>query len=135
MRRDYYFSVKRNVGILDRILRVGLGLVLVPVGLILLAVFQGKVPGLVIAGLGGIGLVTGITGFCPLYVPFGINTLEKEKELIDRFKSRAAEHMDRRMSMAPGHMDSCMSMMVSFRQGFAASGGPPSVMETHNPPE
>ena len=92
---------KRNVGVLDRILRVGLGLVLVPVGLILLGVLQGNVPGLVIAGFGGIGLVTSITGFCPLYVPLGINTLEKEKELIDRFKSMAAGHMEKCMLRLP----------------------------------
>jgi hypothetical protein len=80
----------------------------------------------VIVGLGGIGLITGITGFCPLYIPFGINTLEKEKEFIDRFKS-----------MAAGHMDRCMSMMAGFRQGFAASGNPrpASVRETQNPQE
>lgn len=123
---------KRNVGILDRIVRVGLGLVLVPVGLILLGVLQGNVPGLVIAGLGGIGLITGITGFCPLYILFGINTLEKEKELIDRFKS-----------MAAGHMERCMSMMAGFRQGSAArrvprpeqncGPCPPSAVETQNP--
>lgn len=123
---------KRNVGILDRIVRVGLGLVLVPVGLILVAVLQGNVPGLVIAGLGGIGLITGITGFCPLYVLFGINTREKEKELIDRFKSMAGEHMER-----------CMSMMAGFRQGSAARRVPrpeqdcgpcvPSAVETQNP--
>lgn len=123
---------KRNVGVLDRIVRVGLGLVLVPVGLILLGVLQGKVPGLVIAGLGGIGLITGITGFCPLYIPFGINTLEKEKELIDRFKSMAGAHMER-----------CMSMMAGFRQASAARRVPrpeqdcgpcvPSAVETQNP--
>lgn len=96
---------KRNEGILDRIVRVALGMVLLPAGLFLLGGLQGSVLGLVITGLGVWVLITGITGFCPLYVPFGINTLEKEKELIDRFKS-----------MAVGHMDRCMSMMASFRQ-------------------
>jgi hypothetical protein len=97
---------KRNVGILDRIARVTLGTVLLPSGLFLLGGLQGNVLGLVIAGLGLIGLVTGLTGFCPLYVPFGINTLEKEKEFVSRAMSR------------------CMSMMASFRQGTASSGNP-----------
>lgn len=97
---------KRNEGILDRIVRVALGLVLVPLGLILLGVLQGNVPGLVIAGLGGLALITGITGFCPLYLPFGINTREKEIELFDKFRVTMARVMDR-----------CMSMMAGFRQG------------------
>lgn len=98
---------KRNVGTLDRIVRVALGLVLLPAGLFLLGGLQGSMLGLVIAGLGGIGLFTGFTGFCLLYALLGINTREKEKELIAR------------------HMSKCMSMMASFRQG-AAGGGDPS---------
>jgi hypothetical protein len=122
---------KRNLGILDRIVRVALGLVLLPVGLILLGVLQGNVAGLVIAGLGAIGLITGVTGVCPLYILFGINTLEKEKELFDRFRA-----------MAAGWMDRCMSMMAGFRQTPSDSGSlsasrtcgpcPPSIEEAPN---
>jgi len=101
---------KRNEGILDRIVRVTLGTVLLPSGLFLLGGLQGSVLGLVIAGLGLIGLVTGLTGFCLLYVPFGINTREKEKEFVSRSMSR------------------CMSMMASFRQGTFRSENP-SVMQ------
>jgi hypothetical protein len=104
---------KRNAGILDRIVRVTLGMVLLPVGLFLLGGMQGSVLGLVVAALGAIGLLTGFTGFCPLYIPFGINTLDKEKELIDRFKSAAA-----------GQMDRCMSKMAGFRRAAADSGAP-----------
>jgi hypothetical protein len=96
---------KRNVGLLDRIVRVGLGVVLLPAGLVLLGGLRSGVPGVLLAGLGVLGLVTGLTGFCPLYVPFGINTLEKEKELIAR----------------------CRSMMAGFRQGSASSGDPSAV--------
>lgn len=115
---------KRNVGILDRIACLALGVVFLPTGLFLLGGLQGNVLGLVIAGLGLIGLVTGLTGFCPLYVLFGINTLEKEKELVSKTMSR------------------CMSMMASFRLGTASSGNPsamqmcgpssPRVDDTHN---
>jgi hypothetical protein len=104
---------KRNVGVLDRSVRVTVGIVLLPVGLFLLGALQSSVLGLVVAGVGGIALITGFTGFCPLYIPFGINTLEKEKELIDRFKSMASERMDR-----------CMSMMAGFPQVPADSGSP-----------
>lgn len=122
---------KKNEGILDRIVRVTLGVVLLPSGLFWLDGLQGSVSGLVVAGLGGIGLLTGLTGFCLLYVPFGINTREKEKELIDRFRAMASEGMDR-----------CMSMMAEFRQVSAdraslSSGEmcgpcPPSSERSHN---
>lgn len=88
---------KRNEGILDRIVRVALSLVLLLTGLFLIGVLQSNVLGLVITGFGLWVLITGLVGFCPLYVPLGINTLEKEKELFAR----------------------CRSMMASFRQGQA----------------
>ena len=97
---------KRNVGILDRIARLTLGTVLLPSGLFWLGGLQGNVLGLVTASLGMLGLVTGLTGFCPLYVPFGINTREKERGFVSRSMSR------------------CMSIMASFRQGAAGSGNP-----------
>lgn len=106
---------KRNEGILDRTVRVALGLVLLPVGLFLLGGLQASALGLVVASLGGWLLITGITGVCPLYIPFGINTLEKEKELIAW----------------------CMSMASGFRpSGFPCAGpmrgpGPQSLEKTH----
>lgn len=93
---------ERNEGILDRIVRVALSLVLLPVGLLWLGGLQGSVLGLVIAGLGVFVLITGLTGFCILYVPLGINTLGKERELMAR----------------------CMTMMAGIRQGTASSGHP-----------
>ena len=70
---------KRNEGIIDRTLRVALAIVLLSVGLFLLGGLQGNVTGLIVASFGLLPLITGLTGFCPLYVPFGISTLEKEK--------------------------------------------------------
>lgn len=84
---------KRNEGIIDRTLRVALATVLLSVGLFLLNGLQGNVPGLIVAGFGMLPLITGLTGFCPLYVPFGISTLEKEKELMARCASTAASCM------------------------------------------
>lgn len=106
---------KRNEGILDRIVRLVLGIVLLPTGLFLLGVLESSVPGLVIAILGAIGLFTSLTGFCLVYVPFGISTLEKERELIDR----------------------CKSMMASWRSGQPGAGqmcwpDPKSIEETHH---
>ncbi len=58
-----------NEGILGRAVRVLAGTVI----LSLLAL--GPVPGWGLAGLAGlIPLATGLTGFCPTYVPLGIDT-------------------------------------------------------------
>ncbi len=81
---------KRNEGLLDRSVRVAVGLVLLPAGLFWFGGLQGNVPGLLAAGLGAWVLITGIAGVCPLYLPFGISTLEKENEFIAKVKSLAA---------------------------------------------
>ncbi len=65
---------KKNLGRLDRIVRVVAGLALIPIGLFLLGGWQGNSNGLLVAGLALIPLVTGLIGSCPAYVPFGIST-------------------------------------------------------------
>jgi len=61
--------MRTNEGFLDRAIRVVAGAGI----LSLLAI--GPVPGWGLAGLVGlIPLVTGLTGYCPLYVPLGIDT-------------------------------------------------------------
>ena len=58
-----------NVGMLDRVVRVALGVLLIAVAL-------GYVPGYqtVWAWVGLIPLLTGVFGTCPLYSALGINT-------------------------------------------------------------
>jgi hypothetical protein len=65
----------RNVGGLDRAVRLTLGVVLVPSGLLLLG--GDHAYGLWIVVLGLIGLASGITGFCPPYMLLGISTSRK----------------------------------------------------------
>jgi hypothetical protein len=69
-------KIQRNVGTLDRVLRVTAGLVLLPLGLFLLA--SHCVCGWVNVVLGLMGLVSGISGFCGLYVPFGFSTARRK---------------------------------------------------------
>ena len=66
------FVMKKNVGSLDRIIRAIVGVVL----LVLLAVTSGWLQVLV-GVLGVIMVVTAITGVCPLYIPFKIDTNKK----------------------------------------------------------
>jgi hypothetical protein len=68
---------RRNVGGVDRVLRVTFGAILFLAGLVLLS---GKTSiGLVLTVVGILALVTGIARFCVLYIPFGISTA-KSKE-------------------------------------------------------
>ncbi len=69
---------KRNLGRLDRTVRLMGGAVLILIGLFLLGGWQGKSTGIDVALFGLWPLMTGLVGFCALYVPFGISTL-KEK--------------------------------------------------------
>ena len=64
----------RNVGGMDRTLRIVLGAILLAAGVCLLGLQQEGPWGVVFAVVGGLGLMTGLTRFCVLYVPFGIST-------------------------------------------------------------
>ncbi len=62
--------MKCNVGKADKNIRIIIGLVIIALGLVF------KSP------LGMIGLIpfaTALLGWCPLYLPFGINTCESKK--------------------------------------------------------
>jgi hypothetical protein len=64
--------MKTNMGTVDRLLRgFVIGPVLIALGFLLGA---GSIPGIVVFVLAGIAFVTGVVGFCPAYVPFGIST-------------------------------------------------------------
>jgi hypothetical protein len=59
-----------NMGIIDRAIRVVIAAVLIGVGL---GVVRGP-GGIAMAVIGAIPLLTGLSGFCPLYLPFGVDT-------------------------------------------------------------
>jgi hypothetical protein len=63
---------KQNVGTIDRGIRIALGIILAAVGMLVLKGTVGTVVGIVAL----IPLITGIVGFCPLYVPFKLSTLK-----------------------------------------------------------
>lgn len=65
--------MKKNEGILDRGIRLALGLVFA-----VLAFFVGALWLKVIFGvLAAVSIFTGLAGFCLLYLPFGIDTNDK----------------------------------------------------------
>jgi hypothetical protein len=60
----------QNVGGIDRVLRIVLGLALIAGGFFLLSGTVGTVVGVI----GFIPLLTGLIGWCPVYLPFKFNT-------------------------------------------------------------
>ncbi len=67
--------MKKNMGGADRIIRVILAIVFAAL------YFTGTVSGtwgIVLVVLGGVFLATSVISFCPLYLPFGINTCKKD---------------------------------------------------------
>lgn len=69
--------MKKNMGSLDRILRV---LVAIVIGVLY---YNGTISGtlgIVLVVLGAVFLLTSLIGFCPLYKPFGMNTCPMDKE-------------------------------------------------------
>ncbi len=84
---------KKNEGYIDRIIRVVLGLVLLPVGLFVLVGLHASVAGIVTTGIGTIALVTGFSGVCPTYYLFGISTLDKENAFFTKVRAMPANCM------------------------------------------
>jgi hypothetical protein len=62
--------MKPNQGTIDRAIRLVIAAVLIGVGL---GVLRGP-GGIAMAAVGAIPLLTGLSGYCPLYTVFGINT-------------------------------------------------------------
>lgn len=63
---------KKNEGTVDRVLRIIVGL-----GLLATAFIGPQTP---IGYVGIVPLVTGLVGFCPLYILFGFNTCTMKKD-------------------------------------------------------
>ncbi|WP_396179410.1 DUF2892 domain-containing protein [Flavobacterium sp.] len=69
--------MKKNMGIPDKALRLALAVIVVD--LYYTNVINGTLA-IVLGILAGIFTLTSFISFCPLYVPFGINTRKKEDE-------------------------------------------------------
>jgi hypothetical protein len=69
--------MKKNMGNTDRIIRVIFAIV---VSILFFTHTITGTAGLVLLVLGGIFLATSLINFCPLYLPFGINTCKTDKK-------------------------------------------------------
>ncbi len=68
---------KKNLGPLDRTVRLIVGVTLVAIGLFRLGGWRGNAHGIRVAFWALPPLATGVIGSCPAYVPFGISTLKE----------------------------------------------------------
>ena len=68
--------MKKNMGMFDRILRVVVAII---IAILYFTKILTGIPGIVLLVLAGIFLLTSIIGFCPLYIPFRINTYKVKK--------------------------------------------------------
>jgi len=67
--------MKKNMGIIDKVIRILIALV------IIVLYFTNIISGvlaIVLLIFAGIFILTSLIGFCPLYLPFRLNTLKKE---------------------------------------------------------
>lgn len=64
----------RNVGPVDRALRLIVGIVLIVLALGMLGVAEGSVGGIIAIAAGAVLLLTGAIGFCPAYLPLKLST-------------------------------------------------------------
>ncbi|MEL0659412.1 DUF2892 domain-containing protein [Psychromonas arctica] len=63
--------IKENVGGIDRTLRIIVGAVLIGIGLWYLSWW---------GAIGVVLMLTALLGWCPVYLPFGVSTSNKEKK-------------------------------------------------------
>jgi hypothetical protein len=64
-------KISKNVGRIDRMLRIIAGSALVLAGAFLMRSHA------LVMGIGLAMLIVGLIGFCPIYVPFGISTRKR----------------------------------------------------------
>ena len=67
--------MKKNMGSIDKVIRIIIAIVLI------VLFTTGKISGttgIVLLALSGIFVLTSLISFCPLYLPFGINTCKKK---------------------------------------------------------
>lgn len=93
---------RRNVGGVDRVLRLTLGGIFVLAGVFLL--ISKITPGIILAVVGVLALLTGILRFCVLYIPFGISTAPPAKPHLNQTCDCAVwvkAKQDNRAAVAP----------------------------------
>lgn len=64
----------KNVGPVDRALRLVVGVILIALAIGMLGASEGAIGGIVAVVAGAVLLLTAAIGFCPAYLPFKLST-------------------------------------------------------------
>lgn len=67
--------MKKNMGSTDKVIRIILAILF---SILYFTHTVSGTAGMILLILGGVFLFTGLINFCPLYLPFGINTCKKK---------------------------------------------------------
>lgn len=67
-------NIKRNIGGIDRVLRIGVGIFMVYYGFISNAILTDAVAGSIFGVFGSVILVIALVGICPFYSVIGFST-------------------------------------------------------------
>jgi Inner membrane protein YgaP-like, transmembrane domain len=70
--------IVKNIGRFDQILRIGISLSLIYIGLIDEQIIPDPLSSYIIGGIGVLNLIIALVRFCPLYVATGINTSSRD---------------------------------------------------------
>jgi hypothetical protein len=68
--------MKKNVGTIDKVIRI---LIAVVIAFLFFTQVVTGVVGIILVALAVIFILTSLISFCPLYLPFGINTGKKKE--------------------------------------------------------
>lgn len=68
--------MKKNMGLIDKVIRITVAIVMIVLGFILNDTHG--IISILLYIFAGIFILTSLISFCPLYLPFGINTGKKE---------------------------------------------------------
>lgn len=69
--------MKKNMGTIDKLIRVFIAAV---IGVIYFMGLINGITAIILLVLAGVFLLTSLISTCPLYLPFGISTIKKEKK-------------------------------------------------------
>ncbi len=67
--------MKKNMGLIDKVIRILIAVIVI--ALYFANVISG-ILAIILLIFSGIFILTSLLGFCPLYIPFGLNTGKKE---------------------------------------------------------
>jgi len=71
-------TIRKNVGLLDRILRIGIGSLFIYFGLVDHTLIKDSLAGVLLGGMGGMFILIALIAYCPLYSLIDFTTVREK---------------------------------------------------------